>query len=196
MKQEIYIVTDIECDGPIPGEYSMISLASVAINKEGKILNEFYRNLKPLSGAKQHPETMAFWKKNPKAWKASTSNPQDPEKVMKEYDAWLKKFETKKTIPRFAASPATLDFMFVFWYLIKFNKKYEKEFFNTAPIMFSGLDIRTYAMALMKTTYAEAFDSKLPKRWTENTGKHTHKAIDDARSHGKKFIRMLQENTK
>lgn len=30
MKTETYIVMDIESDGPIPGEYSMLSLAAVA----------------------------------------------------------------------------------------------------------------------------------------------------------------------
>ena len=37
----IYVVTDIEVDGPVPGKNSMMSLASVAIGEEGNIESEF-----------------------------------------------------------------------------------------------------------------------------------------------------------
>lgn len=46
---EIYISTDIEADGPIPGEYSMLSIGSVAFNKKGKI---FINMLKENQGKK------------------------------------------------------------------------------------------------------------------------------------------------
>ena len=41
----VYIVCDIEADGPIPGPYSMISLGAVAIDKLGTKYGEFEINL-------------------------------------------------------------------------------------------------------------------------------------------------------
>jgi hypothetical protein len=196
MTSEIYISTDIEADGPIPGEYSMLSFGSVAINNEGKILGEFYKKLKPLPNAKQHPQTMTFWRKNPKAWKEATSNQEDPKKVMGEYNTWLKKLQPKNSKVIFLAMPVAMDFMFVFWYLIHFNKEYKKEFFNSVPTGWGGADIRSYAMAKLNTSYMEAYEKNYPKKWTKNTGEHTHKAIDDARKNALIFANMLKENTK
>lgn len=196
MTKEIYISTDIEADGPIPGEYSMLSFGSVAINKDGKILGEFYEKLKPLPKAKQHPETMLFWKQNPEAWKEATSNPKDPKKVMEEYAKWCFKFrsESDHQRPVFIGWPATFDFMFVYWYLIKFVTGCEKEFLKFTPFAIAGLDIRTYAMALLKRNYLDT--NMLPAKWTKDTGEHTHKSIDDARKEALIFIRMLKENKK
>lgn len=198
MTKEIYISTDIEADGPIPGEYSMLSLGSVAINKEGKILGEFYKKLKPLPNAKQHPETMKFWKENPEAWEEATLNQEAPEKVMKDYVKWCYQFrsDSDKQRPLFIAWPATFDFMFVYWYIIKFNKDYEKEFIKKTPFAIAGLDIKSYAMALLKQNYLDTHSEELPEKWTKNAGKHTHKAIDDAKQQGLTFINMLKENKK
>ena len=41
-----YIVCDVESNGPIPGPYSMISFAAVAISEKGSNLGEFEINLK------------------------------------------------------------------------------------------------------------------------------------------------------
>jgi len=51
-----YIMIDIESDGPIPGDYSMISFGAVLVNND---LNEtFYGRLKPIS-EKFIPEALA-----------------------------------------------------------------------------------------------------------------------------------------
>jgi DNA polymerase III alpha subunit (gram-positive type) len=196
MTSEIYISTDVETDGPIPGEYSMLSLGSVAIDKNGKILGEFYKKLKPLPKAKQHPETMRFWKQNLEAWKEATSDPEDPEVVIKEYIKWCFKFrsDSENQRPVFIAWPATFDFMFVYWYIIKFTKQCEEEFLKYTPFAIAGLDIRTYAMSILKQNYLDT--NSLPKKWTENTGEHTHRAIDDAKQNALIFINMLKENSK
>ena len=39
-----YIVCDVEANGPMPGPYSMISFAAVAISEEGSKLGEFEIN--------------------------------------------------------------------------------------------------------------------------------------------------------
>jgi hypothetical protein len=97
----------------------------------------------------------------------------------------------------FLAYPATWDFMFVSWYLIKFVKRYNKNHFLDTPFNHEGIDIRTFSMALQKKLYSESGVSKMPKRWLVDRGKNNfleHKAIDDALKQGLMFLRMIEEN--
>lgn len=68
---EIYISTDVEADGPIPGPHSMLSFASAAYTADKKLVATFARNLDTLDGAEGHPDTMNWWRSQPDAWEAS-----------------------------------------------------------------------------------------------------------------------------
>lgn len=59
-KQEIYVSTDIEADGPIPGPHSMLSFASAAYSADKQLLTTFSANLDTLPGANPHPDTQAW----------------------------------------------------------------------------------------------------------------------------------------
>jgi hypothetical protein len=59
---EVYISTDIESDGPIPGPYSMLSFASAAFSADNTLISTFSANLQTLPGAGEHPKTMDWWK--------------------------------------------------------------------------------------------------------------------------------------
>lgn len=45
-RSEIYISVDIEASGPIPGEFSMLSLGACIVGDTG---NTFYAELKPIN---------------------------------------------------------------------------------------------------------------------------------------------------
>ena len=62
---EIYISTDVESDGPIPGPHSMLSFASAAYLANKTLLGTFSANLELLPGASGHPDTMEWWKTLP-----------------------------------------------------------------------------------------------------------------------------------
>ena len=51
-----YIMVDIESDGPIPGDYSMISIGAVVV--DANLDKTFYARLKPIS-EKYVPEALA-----------------------------------------------------------------------------------------------------------------------------------------
>ncbi len=89
-KTEIYISTDIEADGPIPGMNSMLSFGSAAFLADKTLIGTFTANLETLHGATADPKTMEWWQGQPKAWKVCRENLQAPEKAMKDYVAWLK----------------------------------------------------------------------------------------------------------
>ena len=54
---EIYISTDVESDGPIPGPHSMLSLGSAAYTADKRLVSTFSVNLETLPGASAHPKT-------------------------------------------------------------------------------------------------------------------------------------------
>jgi hypothetical protein len=176
---EIYVSTDVESDGPIPGPNSMLSFGSAAFTADKKMVGTFERNLELLPGAVGDPDTMAWWETQPKAWEACRIELVTPENAMTDYVAWLKKLPGK---PVFVGYPATYDFLFVYWYLIRFAKE--------SPFSFSALDIKSYAMAVLRTDFRDTTKKRMPENWFDDVP-HTHIAIDDAVEQGRLFCNML-----
>jgi hypothetical protein len=160
----------------------MLSFASAAYRADKTLLGTFSANLQMLPGAAGHPDTMAWWAKNEAAFAATRGNLETPEAALRRYVDWLKTLPGK---PVFVAYPAGFDFLFVYWYLIRFA--------GESPFSFSALDMKTYAMALLKTEYREAVKRNMPRRWFDSLP-HTHVALDDAIEQGALFCNMLAEN--
>jgi DNA polymerase III alpha subunit (gram-positive type) len=181
---ETYISTDIESDGPIPGDNSMLSLGAAAFQPDGKMVGTFYATLDTLPGAKGDPDTMKWWDENQVAYDEARKNTRPAQKVMQDYVSWARGVPGK---PVFVGYPAGFDFLFVYWYI--------KHFGLDSPFSFSAVDIKTYAMAVLKKEYRQSTKKNMPGRWFSGT-KHTHIAVDDAIEQGELFIAMLKENTK
>ena len=177
---ETYFSIDIETDGVIPGLNSMISLGCVAFNHEGKEIGEFSENCFA-TGECQDPDTMAWWKTQPAAWIASTTNPQPVDDVMKRFVDWAEKIAPRRAVAM--AQPAGFDWTFVYWYLRKFGHR-------RSPFNFQCLDIKTYAMVKLGVDYRDAVKRNMPPEWFKGLPPHTHKAVDDAREQGMLFFRM------
>src|SRR5215471_4938720 len=114
---EIYVSTDIESDGPVPGLNSMLSFGSAAYLADKTLVRTFSANLETLAGASGDPITMAWWETQPEAWEACRKNPQPPILVMPEYASWLKELPGN---PVFVGYPSGFDFMFITYYLYRF----------------------------------------------------------------------------
>lgn len=179
-KPEIYVSTDIEADGPIPGPHSMLSFASVALLADGTVVGRFSANLELLKGATGHPATMSWWASNKPAFAATRKGTQAPEMAMKSYVAWLKSLPGK---PVFVGYPASYDQMWIHYYNILFT--------GEDPLSFSGIDIKTYAMCLLNADYKGSTKKNMPKSWFPKLP-HTHVAADDAMEQGLLFINMLK----
>ena len=87
MADAVYIVTDIEADGPTPGRNSMIAFASVAVTATGEKKGVFEAVLQPLTGAEPDPDTYAWFQTQPEAWAAATLDPRPADQVMVDYVA-------------------------------------------------------------------------------------------------------------
>ncbi len=181
MKPEIYVSTDVEADGPIPGPHSMLSFASAAYLADKTLLDTFSANLELLPGAAGDPRTMRWWATQPRAWEACRSDTRPPEEVMPEYVRWVRGLAGK---PVFVAYPAGFDFTFVYWYLMRFA--------GFSPFSHSALDVKTYAMALLAKPYRQSTKRNMPRRWFDDLP-HSHVALDDAIEQGALFCNMLAE---
>lgn len=179
---EIYISTDVETDGPIPGPHSMLSIGSAAYTADKVLVATFTANLEVLPGAQAHPKTAEWWATQPEAWAACRKDLESPGSAMTRYVAWVKSLPGK---PVFVAYPAGFDFMFVYWYMMKYV--------GESPFSYSALDIKTFAMAVLKTRYRETSKRSMPRRWFDDSP-HTHIALDDAIEQGALFCNMLREN--
>lgn len=182
MKKEVFVSTDVETDGPIPGVYSMLSFGSIALTAGKKTVGIFSANLHTLPGASQDKPTMQWWKTQKAAWQAHRQDLQQPKQAMEKYLYWLRSLPGK---PVFVGYPASFDFMFICWYLINFT--------GENPFSLDVLDIKTFAWSLLNKPFHHVSKSKMPKRWFDSCDKK-HVALDDAREQGYLFCNMLKES--
>ena len=180
--REIYVSTDVEADGPIPGPHSMLSLGSAAYLEDKTLIGTFEVNLELLPGAAPDPGTMEWWRGQPDAWEQCRRDPQPPAEAMRRYADWVKALPGK---PVFVGYPVVFDFTFVHWYLVRFT--------GSNPFTHSALDIKTLAMALLKCPYRATVKRNMPARWFDPLP-HTHRALDDALEQGALFCNMLRES--
>ncbi len=186
MNNELYVSIDVETDGPIPGEYSMLSLGSAIFEPSGNILGKFEVNIQGLPTARQNKETMEWWATIPDIWAYCRKNPISPNIAMQSYLKHLLDVSKAREGNLVCIGyPITFDFMFVYWYLIKFTGK--------SPFSFSGIDIKTISMAMLKSTYKKAGKKYMPKRWIPNNIKHSHTPLNDAIEQGLIFCNILKE---
>lgn len=180
---EVYVSTDVETDGPIPGPHSLLSFASAAFLAGKTLLDTFSANLVTLPDASPDPSTLEWWRNHPEAYQATRQNTEMPERAMRRYIAWLNGLPGK---PVFVAYPAAFDFLFVYWYLIRFA--------GESPFSFSALDIKSYAMAMLRCEFRQISKRTLPADWFDRNQVHNHIALDDALEQGALFCNMLAEN--
>ena len=135
----------------------------------------------PLTGKRQQSNGSGYATER-EAWKACRTDLQIPGFAMQNYLTWLKSLPGK---PVFESYPVAFDFMFTYWYLIRFT--------GESPCSHSALDIKTIALAMLKKPYRESTKRNMPKRWFDDLP-HSHLALDDAIEQGALFCNMLAEN--
>lgn len=174
-RDEVYISVDIEASGPIPGEYSMLSLGACVVGEASKT---FYSEFKPISEKYVH-EAVDVSKLSLEKLKSSGV---EPELGMREFENWIKEVSSEKR-PVFTAFNATFDWMFVAYYFHRF--------LGRNPFGISGLDIKAYYMGKFDTSWSETAKRNFDKRFLSSK-KHTHNALDDAIEQAEIFQKIIQ----
>lgn len=184
---QIYVVVDIETDGPVPGLYSMLSIGAVASTPAEEVAS-FYRKLLPLEGAGQDADTAEWWKSQPEAWREVTSGAMPPATVMNEFCEWV---GALKSLPVFVAHPVGFDYTFVSWYLHKFAKDPFSDYSGVARI----LDLPSFAAGKLNVPLSKSSRPQLPQPFKAGMPRHSHKAIDDARGYSVILRNILKSAT-
>ncbi len=186
----IFIVTDIESDGPTPLHNSMLSFASVAIEADGTRHGEFEAQLTQRPDRTTNETTMAWWATQPEAWAATTANAEDPAVVMPRFADWVESLPGQKV---FVAAPMIFDGLWMDHYLDEFaGTRVLGGPFKTRQI-FKGGGVCLYTMAgtLRGAPYLDWGMSKLPAEFYGHIA-HTHKAIDDARGFAHVLVELFK----
>lgn len=162
-----YVMVDIESDGPIPGDYSMICFGAVIV--EPHLARTFYGRLRPIS-ERWIPEALrvsGFSREDTLAF-------DDPQTVMAAFAAWLAEQCRGRIV--FIADNNGFDWQFINWYF--------HHFLGNNPFGFSSQNLGSLYKGLVKDT----FQSFKHLRKTQ----HTHHPVDDARGNAEALLHMKE----
>lgn len=163
-----YIMVDIESDGPIPGDFSMISFGAVLVNEQ---LNKtFYGKLKPISD-KYIPEALAVSGFS----REETLTFEEPKKVMTDFANWIKNICNDR--PIFISDNNGFDWMFICWYFHHFTE--------ANPFGFSSQNLGSLYKGIEKDTF------KTFKHLRKT--KHSHHPVEDAKGNAEALLYMKNE---
>lgn len=166
-----YISVDIEADGPIPGDFSMVCFGAVLIDREGKFDKTFYGKLKPIS-EKWIPDALnvsGFTREN-------TLTFDDPKHVMTEFRDWILKESIGR--PMFIADNNGFDWQFINWYFIHFLG------LNMNPFGFSSTNLGSFYKGVVLDTSGNFKHLRKTR--------HTHNPVDDAKGNAEAFLSIIK----
>ncbi|MFE2417316.1 3'-5' exoribonuclease domain-containing protein [Streptomyces hokutonensis] len=186
VKPSLYISVDIEADGPIPGPYSMLSLgAAVAGTQDADGFTAadpekqtFYRELRPI-GEEFVPEALAV---SGLDRERLLSDGAEPAAALAEFSAWVREVAAGAQ-PVMCGYPASYDWMFLYWYLIRFT--------GASPFGHSGcLDMKTLYATKAGLPLRAVAKGTMPRELLSRR-RHTHHALDDAIEQAELFANLM-----
>ena len=163
-----YFMVDVEADGPIPGDYSMICFGAVVV--EPSLDKSFYGRLKPIS-EKWIPEAQqvsGFTREETLAF-------EEPESVMANFAGWIA--ENSQGRPFFIADNNGFDWQFINWYF--------HHYMGRNPFGHSSNNLGSLYKGLAKDMFVNF-------KHLRQTA-HTHHPVDDARGNAEALLIMKQE---
>jgi hypothetical protein len=160
-----FFMVDVEADGPIPGDYSMVCFGAVLV--EPSLGKTFYGRLRPISerwipealqvSGFSRDETLAF---------------DDPKSVMERFAAWVES-ETNGR-PMFISDNDGFDWQFINWYF--------HHFLGHNPFGHSSSNLGSLYKGVVKDTFASFKHLRKTK--------HTHDPVDDARGNAEALLQI------
>lgn len=162
-----YFMIDIEADGPIPGDYSMVCLGAVVV--EPSLSRTFYGRLRPIS-EQWMPDALAvsgFSREQTLAF-------DEPREVMRTFAEWIVENGPKRRL--FISDNNGFDWQFVNWYF--------HHFLGDNPFGFSSQNLGSLYKGLVKDTF------KTFKHLRRT--KHTHHPVDDAKGNAEALLAMRE----
>jgi DNA polymerase III alpha subunit (gram-positive type) len=163
-----YIMVDVEADGPIPSDYSMISLGAIIV--EPSLTKTFYAQLKPISEKwiQESLEVSNFTREE-------TLTFEEPQPVMKRFSEWIEAESKGRAF--FISDNNGFDWQFINWYF--------HHFLGKNPFGHSSTNLGSLYKGIVKDTFVSF--KHLRKR------KHTHHALDDAMGNAEALLDIKEK---
>ncbi|HEX7855034.1 MAG TPA: 3'-5' exonuclease [Sphingobium sp.] len=170
-KREIFVSVDVETAGPIPGEFSLLSIGACSVYEPDK---SFACELKPITD-----------KFDPKALEVTGLSLEDlaragddPAHAMGNFARWLADLAGDDGEVVFVGFNAPFDWSFVNYYFHRF--------LGMNPFGFTALDIKALYMGATGCRWGDTRSSRVANRLNPATAGN-HDALTDARYQGELF---------
>ncbi len=160
-----FIMVDVETDGDIPGDYSMISFGAVLVDET--LDKTFYGRLKPIS-EKFIPKALAVSGHS----REEVMMFDDPKQVMTEFEQWI--LANCKDRPIFISDNNGFDWMFISWYF--------HHFLGRNPFGHSSQNLGSLYKGLQKDVFVNFKHLRKTK--------HSHHPVDDAKGNAEALLIM------
>lgn len=166
-------VVDVESNGPIPVDYSMVSFGAVFIGKNGDLSNTFYGKTRPLVGAKSIPEALAISGVSVEEHEAFDP----PIIVMREFFNWIEEVNRGSGgRPIMMSDNIAYDWQWINYYF--------HHFLGSNPFGYSGRRISDLYCGLVKDMRAQWKHMRVTM--------HDHNPVNDAKGNAEAFLKMLK----
>jgi DNA polymerase III epsilon subunit-like protein len=163
-----YIMVDVETDGPIPADFSMICFGAVVV--DDALDKTFYGQLHPISD-NWIPERL----KISGFTRDQTLQFDDPKEVMDKFNQWIKLNSKDKLI--FISDNSGFDWQFINFYF--------HHFLGENPFGYSSANLGSLYKGLIKDT------TRNFKHLRKTT--HTHNPVDDVIGNAEALLQMKKE---
>lgn len=161
------IIVDVEADGPIPSDYSMVCFGAVIV--EPTLSKTFYGKTKPISD-KWIPEALAvsgFSREEHLTF-------DNPQLVMNDFEKWVR--ENTIGHPVFASDNPCFDWQYINYYF--------HHFLGRNPFGYSGRRIGDLYCGMVK-------DSRAKWKHLRKTV-HDHNPVNDAKGNAEALLKMKE----
>lgn len=174
---ERFFSVDVETSGPIPGEYSLLSLGACVVGVD----ETFSCHFKPLS-RNADPEALKI---SGFSLDELEHNGTLPGTAMQEFENWIRRTSGDST-PVFVGFNAAFDWSFVNYYFHRF--------LGRNPFGFAALDIKSLYMGVVGCSWHDTRSSAMTKI-LHPVRRGNHNALDDALAQAELFQLVRSRHT-
>lgn len=173
---EQFISVDVETSGPIPGEYSLLSIGACLVY-EPQIA--FEAILQPIN-TNFDPEAL---KVTGFSMEELFTNGEPVVEVFQRFESWVKSVTPPEMKPVFVGFNAAFDWSFINYYFYRFT--------GHNPFGFAALDIKSLYMGAQNSTWSETKSSLISAKLRPQSSSD-HNALDDAKFQAELFRLILR----
>jgi DNA polymerase III epsilon subunit-like protein len=170
VKREVFISVDVETSGPIPGEYSLLTIGACTVDEK----ETFECRLKPIN-RNAVPEAMRVTGLSLDELERSGMPPHE---AMSGFRDWIARATGTDGTPVFVGMNAPFDWSFINYYFHRY--------LSENPFGFTALDIKALYMGATGCNWQETKSSRMDNA-LHPTNSGSHDALADARYQAELF---------